>query len=49
MSLSSLIYNRHNCHVGLNFYDVPEIPENKFKPISVYFILLKFTDIVKEN
>lgn len=48
MALSSLIYNRHNCHVDLNFYDVPEIPENKFKSISVHLILLKFADTVKE-
>lgn len=48
MALSSLIYNRHNRHVDLNFYDVPEIPENKFKSISVHLILLKFADTVKE-
>lgn len=48
MALSSFIYNRHNCHMDLNFCDVPENPEDKFKPMSVYLILFKFSDIVKE-
>lgn len=46
---SSVISNRHNCHVDLNFYDVPETPENKFKPIPLFLTLLKFADTVKEN
>lgn len=49
MALCFLVCNRHSGHVDLNFYDVPEIPENKFKPISVYLILFKFADIGKEN
>lgn len=34
--------------MDLNFCDVPENPEDKFKPMSVYLILFKFSDIVKE-
>lgn len=48
MALSSFLYNRHNCCVDLNFYDVPEIPEDKFKLIPMYLILVKFSDTVKE-
>lgn len=28
------------CHVGSNFYDALEIPENKFHLVSVYLVLL---------